>query len=466
MGTQVLMAGLGGAVVLLVLVVTSPGSAEEAVSGGQDGEDAMKNLEAAQVQMEQKLQNMTSFIDKELEKETFNQLGVSRRKRETSKSIDKNPNPYKLIKPNEVKKVLDQMTKLEKAFESFVSAFEKHANNEQIGDKSEPLLTEPIQPVQDSPKAHEERTEEGTLDEDVGTEANEGEAHTRIEATPPVDQPNAEEGNAENLEGEPDEEDGKYFNQGNNKDQLDNMENEEEIDNGDGFNGEEQENENDEESKKYEEEQQNGKENGNEMNGENEMDKGRENAEGNKPFLEDETGKLKIGDEEQTTQNAKEGNTENPEGELDEEERKFDNHGDDKDQFINDKNEEEGGDKDQENYEEDLNNEGEGSGMKEENEGYEGRKYNEQVIYKADGGEEKGKGKLREEEDIEIKREQNDEEESRERKGKERRRPKGKKVGRNRKRNHEQNVENDEPMKKHRRRHRRRRRRHRRMRRN
>merc|ERR1739844_131055 len=289
MGTQVLMAGLGGAVVLLVLVVTSPGSAEEAVSGGQDGEDAMKNLEAAQVQMEQKLQNMTSFIDKELEKETFNQLGVSRRKRETSKGIDKNPNPYKLIKPNEVKKVLDQMTKLEKAFESFVSAFEKHANNEQIGDKSEPLLTEPIQPVQDSPKAHEESTEggtldvdlgiepiqqtqdypraneetteEGTLDEDVGTEANEGEAHTRIEATPPVDQqnteeedadgyngkykgknakihlkykpfpddktekignndeepttPNAEEGNAENLEGEPDEEDGKYFNQPN-----------------------------------------------------------------------------------------------------------------------------------------------------------------------------------------------------------------------------------------------------------
>merc|ERR1711887_135790 len=141
------------------------------------------------------------------------------------------------------------------------------------------------------------------------------------------------------------------------------------------------------------EEQQNDKENGNEMNGENEMDKGRENEEGNKPFLEDETGKLKIGDEEQTTQNAKEGNTENPEGELDEEERKFDNHGDNKDQFINDKNEEEGGDKDQENYEEDLNNEGEGSGMKEENEEYEGRKYNEQVIYKADGGEEKGKGK-------------------------------------------------------------------------
>ena len=33
------------------------------------GEEAMKNLEAAQVQMEQKLKIMTGFIDKELEKE-------------------------------------------------------------------------------------------------------------------------------------------------------------------------------------------------------------------------------------------------------------------------------------------------------------------------------------------------------------------------------------------------------------
>merc|ERR1711970_1417420 len=90
MGTQVLMAGLGRAVVLLALVLISRGSAEEGVSGGQDGhscgdghghkcldgsdgEDAMKNLEAAQVQMEQKLKIMTGFIDKELEKETFKQ---------------------------------------------------------------------------------------------------------------------------------------------------------------------------------------------------------------------------------------------------------------------------------------------------------------------------------------------------------------------------------------------------------
>ena len=33
-----------------------------------DGEVAMKNLEAAQVKMEEKLNSMTSFIDNELEK--------------------------------------------------------------------------------------------------------------------------------------------------------------------------------------------------------------------------------------------------------------------------------------------------------------------------------------------------------------------------------------------------------------
>merc|ERR1739844_351934 len=280
MGTQVLMAGLGGAVVLLVLVVTSPGSAEEAVSGGQDGEDAMKNLEAAQVQMEQKLQNMTSFIDKELEKETFNQLGVSRRKRETSKGIDKNPNPYKLIKPNEVKKVLDQMTKLEKAFESFVSAFEKHANNEQIGDKSEPLLTEPIQPVQDSPKAHEERTEEGTLDEDVGTEANEGEAHTRIEATPPVDQQNTEEEDADGYNGKYKGKNAKIHLKykpfpDDKTEKIGNNDEEPTTPNAEEGNAENLEGENDEESKKDEPVNKTDKENGNDINGENEMDKGR-----------------------------------------------------------------------------------------------------------------------------------------------------------------------------------------------
>merc|ERR1711970_743512 len=381
---QVLMAGLGRAVVLLALVLISRGSAEEGVSGGQDGhscgdghghkcldgsdgEDAMKNLEAAQVQMEQKLKIMTGFIDKELEKETFKQLPAIRRKRETSKGINKNPNPYKLIKPNEVKKVLDQMTELEKAFEAFVNAFERHANNKQTGDEAEPMQLqdstgggtvdvdlgiEPMQQTQDYPRANEEITEDGMLEEDV----NEEETQSRIEATPPIDQQNTEEedadgsqgkskgGNAEyhlkyepfpddkteknenrdeeqttlnaeevntkNLGGEPDEEEGKYFNQ--------EMKNEEKIDTGEEVIGEEQGNENDEESKKYEDEQ-------------------------------DATVKIEIVDEEPTTQNVQEGNTENPAGELDDKERKYDDH-EDKDQINNDMHEEpqdEGGDEDQ-----------------------------------------------------------------------------------------------------------------------
>merc|ERR1712055_772310 len=143
---------------------------------------------------------------------------------------------------------------------------------------------------------------------------------------------------------------------------------------------------------------------------------------------QDATGKIEIVDEEQTTQNVQEGNTENPAGELDDKERKYDDH-ETKDQINNDMHEEpqdEGGDEDQ-GYEkekernkydeEDGNNEGE-----EENEEYEGRKYNEQVIYKADGGGggEEGKGRLGE--DIEVKNEQSNEEESMGRKGKEQRR--------------------------------------------
>ena len=45
--------------------------------GGADGEEAMKNLEAAQVQMEQKLKIMTGFIDKELKNENEKQVCIN-----------------------------------------------------------------------------------------------------------------------------------------------------------------------------------------------------------------------------------------------------------------------------------------------------------------------------------------------------------------------------------------------------
>merc|ERR1712142_583205 len=113
---HVLMPGLGGAVLLLLLGVVSIGGRTIGKDGSynQAGEDAMKNLEAAQVQMEKKLKIMTGFIDKE--------LGQLRTKRET--------NPLKYIKAGEVSIALEQMEKLENAFEKLIKAFETHKSKE------------------------------------------------------------------------------------------------------------------------------------------------------------------------------------------------------------------------------------------------------------------------------------------------------------------------------------------------
>merc|ERR1712243_95002 len=123
MGTHVLMPGLGGAFPLLLLGVVSIGGRTIGKDGSynQAGEDAMKNLEAAQVQMEKKLKIMTGFIDKELE-ENEKELGQLRTKRET--------NPLKYIKAVEVSIALEQMEKLENAFEKLIQAFETHKSKE------------------------------------------------------------------------------------------------------------------------------------------------------------------------------------------------------------------------------------------------------------------------------------------------------------------------------------------------
>merc|ERR1712042_241349 len=123
MGTHVLMPGMGGAVLLLLLGVVSIGGRTIGKDGSynQAGEDAMKNLEAAQVQMEKKLKIMTGFIDKELE-QNEKELGQLRTKRET--------NPLKYIKAGEVSIALEQMEKLENAFEKLIQAFETHKSKE------------------------------------------------------------------------------------------------------------------------------------------------------------------------------------------------------------------------------------------------------------------------------------------------------------------------------------------------
>merc|ERR1711915_721389 len=73
---------------LSVTIALSSAKVSDGVADGGDqvfvaGEEAMKNLEAAQVQMEQKLKIMTGFIDKELEKENEREIPKRRGGRDT-----------------------------------------------------------------------------------------------------------------------------------------------------------------------------------------------------------------------------------------------------------------------------------------------------------------------------------------------------------------------------------------------
>merc|ERR1719239_906050 len=114
----------------------------------------MKNLEAAQVKMEEKLSSLTSFIDQELEKEKDSPMskGYARRKRETQES-----NPLLELPQNTVKEMIVSMKALNSAFDNLQKAYEEYKNNmdleKEIIDESEiepqvdplPLAEEPAE---------------------------------------------------------------------------------------------------------------------------------------------------------------------------------------------------------------------------------------------------------------------------------------------------------------------------------
>merc|ERR1712071_612694 len=125
------------------------GNIDQGLLEAADGEIAMKNLEAAQVKMEEKLNSLTSFIDQELEKEKDSPMskGYARRKRETQES-----NPLLDLPQNTVKEMIVSMKALNSAFDNLQKAYEQYKSNmaqEKVIMEEIEQPEEPVSPAED-----------------------------------------------------------------------------------------------------------------------------------------------------------------------------------------------------------------------------------------------------------------------------------------------------------------------------
>merc|ERR1712236_24363 len=137
-------------------------------SGNLDGEEAMKSLEAAQVQMEQKLKAMTGLIEKELEKEKDSPHMLRKKRSAESEEGEEeaehrgkknnNKNPMMSFRPKEVFRVMSEMKKLEKAFDKLVEAYSGYKNRKEEESADDEVKELPDDGVPD-PDESEEETE-------------------------------------------------------------------------------------------------------------------------------------------------------------------------------------------------------------------------------------------------------------------------------------------------------------------
>merc|ERR1719295_2106718 len=84
----------------------------------------MKNLEAAQVKMEEKLNSLTNFIDQELQKARESPMSneYSRRKKRQAS----NDNPLLAIPAETVKKIIVTMKPLNQAFDELATSYQEY----------------------------------------------------------------------------------------------------------------------------------------------------------------------------------------------------------------------------------------------------------------------------------------------------------------------------------------------------
>jgi len=115
-------------VLLLSVCGYALASINEGMSDSLDGEVAMKNLEAAQVKMEEKLNSMTNFIDQELSKAKDSPVSSGYSKKRRKRSAQENP--LRSISVDTVNDIMASIKSLDTAFSSLQKAYEEYKNSQ------------------------------------------------------------------------------------------------------------------------------------------------------------------------------------------------------------------------------------------------------------------------------------------------------------------------------------------------
>merc|ERR1712228_531347 len=122
----------GGLFLLLVASVVCESKITDETSMG-DGERAMKGLVAAKVKMEKKIDEMSNFIENELQVKEIQGTQFKRRKRETDdkEKIDKNPNPLAQLTRTKVLELYKAMNLMIEAFVDLTDKYNEKRNAEE-----------------------------------------------------------------------------------------------------------------------------------------------------------------------------------------------------------------------------------------------------------------------------------------------------------------------------------------------
>merc|ERR1712071_531366 len=201
MGALVLM--LTNLLLLLPAASVVCGNIDQGLLEAADGEIAMKNLEAAQVKMEEKLNSLTSFIDQELEKEKDSPMskGYARSKRETQES-----NPLLDLPQNTVKEMIVSMKALNSAFDNLQKAYEEYKSNmaqEKVIMEEIEQPEEPVSPAEDPEEYPSAPTED--LEDYPSAPVDNAEDYPSAPADNPDEYPMPADELPENTEGEPEQ---------------------------------------------------------------------------------------------------------------------------------------------------------------------------------------------------------------------------------------------------------------------
>merc|ERR1712055_792705 len=170
----------GGLFLLLVASVVCESKITDETSMG-DGERAMKGLVAAKVKMEKKIDEMSNFIENELQVKEIQGTQFKRRKREADEG--RNDNPLASLPQSKVYELLQAMNSMIEAFTDLTDKYNEKRNAEEA--LAEEALAEE-EPVQNEEVVEEPDEVEVDPDEDEVDPSGEPEDPLEVDdPTPP-----------------------------------------------------------------------------------------------------------------------------------------------------------------------------------------------------------------------------------------------------------------------------------------